>query len=223
MVSILVISAHPDDETLGCGGTMLKHHERGDTLYWLIVTQAHEPQWSKAVIERKTEEVQRVAAAYGVQQYFRLGFPTIRLDTVSQVDLINAIRDVIAQVTPQIVYLVHSDDVHSDHQAVFAAAMSVLKPFYMAQLGVQRILSYETLSSTEAAAPHHARAFIPSVYSDITLYIERKIEIMGLYESEAQPDLMPRGTSSIRALARFRGATIGVEYAEAFELVREIG
>jgi LmbE family N-acetylglucosaminyl deacetylase len=222
MANILVICAHPDDETLGCGGTMLKHREQGDTLYWLIVTQAHEPQWSKAVIERKTQEVERVAAAYGIQQYFRLGFPTIRLDTVSPADLMSAMRDVIAQVTPQSVYLVHGGDVHSDHHAVFGAAMSVLKPFYMAQLGVQRILSYETLSSTEAAPPHHTRAFIPTVYSDITRYLERKIEIMGLYESEAQPDLLPRGTSSIRALARYRGATIGVEYAEAFVLVREI-
>jgi LmbE family N-acetylglucosaminyl deacetylase len=201
---------------------MLKHHDRGDRLYWLIVTQAHEPQWSKAVIERKTEEVQRVAAVYGVQQYFRLGFPTIRLDSVPQTELINAIRDVITQVTPHIVYLVHEGDVHTDHHAVFGAAMAVLKPFYLARYGVQRILSYETLSSTEAAAPHYARAFIPDVYSDITPHIERKIEIMGLYESEAQPDPMPRGPSAIRALARYRGATIGVEYAEAFKLVREI-
>ncbi len=222
MATILVISAHPDDETLGCGGTMLKHHERGDTLYWLIVTQTHEPQWSKEVIERKTQEVECVAEAYGIQQYYRLGFPTIRLDTVPQADLINAIRDVIAQVTPQNVYLVHGGDVHTDHHAVFAAAMSVLKPFYMARYGVQRILSYETLSSTEAAPPHHARAFVPDVYIDITPYIDRKIEIMGLYESEAQPDPMPRGPSAIRALAHYRGATIGVEYAEAFALVREI-
>lgn len=222
MANILIICAHPDDETLGCGGTMLKHCEQGDMLYWLIATQAHEPKWSKEVIERKTAEVQQVAEAYGVQQYFRLGFPTIRLDTVPQVDLINAIRDVIGQVTPQTVYLVHGGDVHSDHHVIFAAAMSVLKPFYMAKLGVQRILSYETLSSTEAAAPHFTRAFIPNVYSDITPYIERKIEIMGLYESEAQADPLPRGPSAIRALARYRGATVGVEYAEVFALVREI-
>jgi LmbE family N-acetylglucosaminyl deacetylase len=222
MANILVISVHPDDETLGCGGTMLKHHAQGDPLYWLIVTQAHEPQWPKDVIERKAAEVERVAAAYGIHQYSRLGFPTIRLDTIPQADLIDAIRDFTTQVRPQIVYLVHEDDVHTDHRAVFVAAMSVLKPFYMAQLGVRRVLSYETLSSTEAAPPHHTRAFIPTVYSDITPYIDRKIEIMGMYETEVQPEPMPRSPSAIRALARYRGATIGVEYAEAFALVREI-
>ena len=222
MPNILVISVHPDDETLGCGGTMLKHRAQGDTLYWLIVTQAHEPQWSPDVIERKAAEVERVAAAYGIQQYSRLGFPTIRLDTVPQADLIDGIRDYIAQVRPQTVYLIHRGDVHTDHHAVFVATMSVLKPFYMAQPGVRRVLSYETLSSTEAAPPHHTRAFIPTVYSDITPYVDRKIEIMGLYESEAQPEPMPRSPSAIRALARYRGATIGVEYAEAFVLVREI-
>lgn len=222
MSNILVISVHPDDETLGCGGTMLKHRDRGDTLYWLIVTQAHEPQWPKVVIERKAAEVQRVAEAYGVVRYIRLGFPTIRLDTIPQADLINSIRETVTQVTPQVVYLVHNGDVHTDHHAVFLAALSVLKPFYMAQHGVQRVLSYETLSSTEAAPPHHTSAFIPDVYSDITPYMDRKIEIMALYESETQPDPMPRGPSAIRALARYRGATIGVEYAEAFKLIREI-
>jgi LmbE family N-acetylglucosaminyl deacetylase len=221
-MNILIISVHPDDETLGCGGTLLKHRDRGDSLHWLIVTQAHEPQWSKDVIERKAAEVLRVAEAYGMERSVRLGFPTIRLDTVPQADLINGIRDFIAQVTPQVVYLVHGGDVHTDHHAVFLAALSVLKPFYMLQLGVQRVLSYETLSSTEAAPPHHARAFIPDVYSDITKYMAQKLAIMALYESEAQPDPLPRGPSAIRALARYRGATIGVEYAEAFKLVREI-
>ena len=221
-MNILVISVHPDDETLGCGGTMLKHRALGDTLYWLIVTQAHEPQWPKEVIERKVAEVERVAAAYGVERYVRLGFPTIRLDTVAQADLIGGIREFIGQVTPQVVYLVHGGDVHTDHHAVFLATMSVLKPFYMAQLGVARVLSYETLSSTEAAAPDHTRAFIPDVYSDITKYVAQKVAIMALYESETHPDPMPRGPSAIRALARYRGATIGVEYAEAFKLVREI-
>jgi hypothetical protein len=100
--------------------------------------------------------------------------------------------------------------------------MSVLKPFYMTQLGVRRVLSYETLSSTEAAPPDPARAFVPEIFSDITPYLDRKIEIMALYESEAQPALMPRAPSGIQSKARQRGATIGIEYAEAFKLIWEI-
>lgn len=219
---VLVICAHPDDETLGCGGTLLRHTAQGDEIHWLIVTQAHEPQWSADLIARKAAEVEKVAAAYGITQFYKLGMPTTMLDTIPQADLINGIRDVVEKVKPHTVYLVNRADVHTDHHAVFLATMSVLKAFYMGKFGVQRILAYETLSSTEAAPPLPERVFIPTVYSDITPYLERKIEIMNMYESELQPELSPRGMSAIRALARYRGATVGVEYAEAFMLIREV-
>jgi hypothetical protein len=92
----------------------------------------------------------------------------------------------------------------------------------MKDLGVKRILAYETLSSTEAGGTEEDAVFVPNLYTDISVYIDQKIGIMGLYASETQADPMPRGTSAIRALARYRGATIGVEYAEAFMLIREI-
>jgi LmbE family N-acetylglucosaminyl deacetylase len=221
-VRILAISVHPDDETLGCGGTFLKQRAAGDDLFWLIVTQTHEPQWSTETIDRKAAEIEQVAEAYGMEEHFKLGFPTMRLETIPQADLIERIRDVISKIKPEVVYLVHGGDVHTDHHAVFTATMSVLKPFYMSKFGVRRVLCYETLSSTEAAPAQLDRAFMPNVFSNITSSIERKIEIMKLYKTEAQPDPLPRGSSAIRALARYRGATIGIEYAEAFMLIREL-
>ena len=221
-MKVLAISVHPDDETLGCGGTLLRHVAEGDDLFWLLVSETHEPQWSAETIQIKAAEVVRVAEAYGVQHYFKLGLPSIRLDTLPLAEMIDRIRDVIAEVRPEVVYLVHGGDVNSDHYVVFTATMSVLKTFYMRKWGVRRILSYETLSSTEAAPPQSYRAFVPNVYRDITPYIEGKVEIMGLYESESHPDPMPRGPSAIRALARYRGASIGVDYAEAFMLIREV-
>jgi LmbE family N-acetylglucosaminyl deacetylase len=219
---VLAISVHPDDETLGCGGTLLRHRASGDSLSWLIVTQAYEPLWSSDLIARKAGEVEKVASAYGFERVFRLGFPTARLDMIPQNDLISPLREAIREARPDCVYVTHGGDVHTDHGAVFAATMSVLKPFYMARLGVRRILCYETLSSTDAAPATPGRLFMPVVYRDISPYIERKVEIMGLYETERQADPMPRGPEGIRALARHRGATIGVEYAEAFMLVRDV-
>jgi LmbE family N-acetylglucosaminyl deacetylase len=216
---IIVISAHPDDETLGCGATLLKHGANGDDLFWLIVTQAHEPQWPASVIARKATEVERVAEAYGMKEYFRLGFPTTQLDVTPEAGLIESIRERLAYVKPDIVYVVYGGDVHSDHRAVFSATTAVLKPIYMSSLGVRKLLCYETLSSTEAAA---FPGFTPTAFNDVSPYLERKLQIMELYETEGQGDLMPRGSSAIRALARHRGATIGVEYAEAFSLVREL-
>lgn len=219
---VLTIAVHPDDETLGCSGTLLRHRTAGDSLYWLVVTQAHEPQWPAERIRQKAAEVQRVAEAYGMEGCFRLGFPTMRLDTVPQADLMGRIREVVAEVKPALVYVVHGGDVHSDHRAAFAATMSVLKPIHMARLGVRRVLCYEVLSSTEAAPVHAPWSFRPNVFVDITAYIDRKVEIMAMYQSEVQPDPLPRGEAAIRALARYRGTTIGVDYAEAFMLVREL-
>lgn len=221
-MKILAISTHPDDETLGCGGTLLKHREQGDDLHWLIVTQTHAPQWSEAVVAQKSTEVDAVAEAYGMREVFRLGCPATSMDTVREADLIDRIRQVVQQVKPETIYLVHGGDVHSDHRAVFDATLAVLKPFYMKKLGVRRILSFETLSSTEAAAPLIRQPFIPTVFSDISGHLEAKVAIMRLFSSEIHTDPSPRGPSAIAALARYRGATIGVEHAEALMLIREV-
>ena len=221
-MKVLVISAHPDDETLGCGGALLKHKADGDALFWIIVTQPHGPQWSAKIIKRKEREIDRVSEAYGIKKYFKLRFLATKLDKVPQVDLIDRIRTAISKIKPELVYLVHGGDIHTDHQAVFGATMSVLKPFYLSRLGVRRILCYETLSSTDAAPPLSNQTFIPNVFTNITNYIEQKIKIMKLYQTEIQKDPLPRGSSAIQALARYRGATIGAKYAEAFMLIREL-
>jgi N-acetylglucosamine malate deacetylase 1 len=219
---VLVISAHPDDETLGCGGSLLRHREAGDEVHWLIATRATSPRWPADLVERKAREVEAVAEAYAVKAVHHLGFPPAALDTIPQSDLITAVGSVAGPIRPELVYVVHPGDAHSDHRALAFAAFSVLKPFHMTRLGVRRALCFETLSSTDAAASVGAAPFCPDVFHDITAHIDRKIEIMRLYGSEAQPDPLPRGPSAIRAHARSRGATVGLEYAEAFMLVREI-
>lgn len=221
-MKILVIAPHPDDETLGCGASLLKHKANGDSLSWLVATRGHEPQWSAELLARKETEIGRVAETYGFEDTFRLNLPTIKLDTISLGEIIVPIREAITAAKPDLVYVNHWGDVHSDHRVVFEATMSVLKPFYSGKLGVRKVLSYEVLSSTDAMPANAARAFVPNVFTDVSEFLERKLEIMALYESELQPSPLPRALDSLRALARFRGATIGVEYAEAFMLVREV-
>jgi len=221
-MKILAIAPHPDDETLGCGATLLKHRAAGDSLFWLIATKGHEPQWSAELLAQKQEEIQKVSSAYGFERTFPLGFPTVKLDTVPLEQIISAMRNVVDEAKPDCVYLNHSGDIHSDHRVVFEAAMSVLKPFYSGRHGVRRVLSYEILSSTDAAPPNSSRSFIPNVFVDVTGYLESKLEIMSLYETEVQPFPLPRANESIKALARYRGSTIGAEFAEAFMLMREV-
>src|SRR5438132_13935767 len=107
---VLAIAPHPDDETLGCGATILKHNAAGDTVCCVIATRGHEPQWSKEVLARKEDEIEKVAAAYCFEQVFRLNFPTVRMETIALNDIISALRDAIAQARPQCVYLNHSGD-----------------------------------------------------------------------------------------------------------------
>lgn len=221
-MNVLAISAHPDDETAGCGGALLAHRDRGDALYWLILTKAYAPRWTDAVIETKEREVEAVAGAYGMKDVFWPGLKTTTLESIGLNAVIDPIREAVEQVRPEVVYTVHRGDIHTDHQVVFDATTIVLKPFYMRKLGVGRLLSFECLSSTEAAPPMPERHFAPQVFQDVSPYLERKLEVMALYESEAQPDPYPRGPSAIRALARYRGATISVEYAEAFMLIQEV-
>lgn len=219
---ILVIAPHPDDETLGCGGTLLKHRAQGDQIYWLVVTKAHEPQWPAEVITTREREVETVAKAYQFESTFRRTFPAARMDTVPIHDVIKDFSDVIREAKPDWVYTVHAGDVHSDHRVVFEATVSAVKSFRSTDHGVSRLLSYETISSTDAMPPNRLSVFAPNVYSDITTYIDRKLEIMSLYKTEVQQFPLPRSLESIRALARFRGATVAVDYAEAFMLLREV-
>jgi LmbE family N-acetylglucosaminyl deacetylase len=221
-MKILVIAPHPDDETLGCGGTLIRHKAEGDEIHWIVVTVAHDAQWDSECIKQKAQEVSNVAEGYGMASIEKLDFPTARLDQIPMTQMIDSLRQRIESIRPDIVYLVHDGDVHTDHHIVFTATLSVLKTFYMKKWGVRRVLSYEVLSSTEAAPPQSFRVFVPNVYVDVTSFIDRKLELMSMYKTEVQQDPYPRGSSAIRALARYRGASIGVDYAEAFMLIREV-
>lgn len=220
MSRILVCSAHPDDETLGCAGTMLLDGRAGEEIVWLIATKAWPPRWDEATITRKEAEIAAVASFYDVADVVRLGLPSTRLDELPFGDVLAKVGDAVAEIAPDQVYVVHGGDVHGDHRVLADAVWRSLKTFRDGK-AVQRVLSYETLSSTDQAPPS-AEAFRPTVYRDVTSVIDRKIEAMQLYKTELLATPAGRNAESIRALARVRGAAAGVEYAEAFMLLRHI-
>jgi LmbE family N-acetylglucosaminyl deacetylase len=219
MSRILVCSAHPDDETLGCGGTILIHRQADDEIIWLIATKAWAPRWDSQVVAHKEAEISAVATYYGFARVIRLDLPTSRLDELPFSELLGRVGAVISEHAPKEVYVVHEGDVHGDHQVLARAVWRSLKPF-RAGKGVRRVLSYETLSSTDLASPT-ADTFRPTVYRDISGVIDRKLEAMQLYKTELLAPPAGRNAETIRALARVRGAAIGVQYAEAFMLLRE--
>jgi LmbE family N-acetylglucosaminyl deacetylase len=218
---VLVVSVHPDDETLGCGGTILKHRDRNDEVFWLILTEASDQSgYSREFAVNAKKQVRLVSEAYQFKETYSLGFPTTRLHALDFSMVINNISQILHDVKPEIIYTVNRSDIHTDHQIAAKAIMSCTKSFR--NPFIKRILMYECISETEIAPPLHENAFLAHVYSDITEFLEKKIEIMRIYESELQPMPMPRSLENVAALARFRGATVSVQYAEAFMLLREL-
>jgi len=219
--NILVIAVHPDDETLGCGGTLLKHKANGDAVHWLILTSIKEENgFAASVVETRRREIEAVSSMYAFDGVYDLDFPTMQLDGIPFKKLINSISDVFGQVEPDIVYLPFKSDVHTDHQIVFKAAYSCTKTFRCPS--IKKIVMMETLSETEFAPSTKEDSFIPNMFVDITDFIGRKIEIMNHYKNEIGQYPFPRSEKNIRALATFRGATAGCEYAESFMMLKEI-
>jgi len=222
MNKILVVAVHPDDETLGCGGTLLKHKNNGDEIFWLIITSPtlnHPYGFTQEVIDKRICLVNQITEKYKFHKVISLNYPTQLLHTVDLRDMIKKIDAVFNEIKPNVVYTMFSNDLHSDHRVAFEAVYSCTKSFR--NPFIEAIYMMETLSETEFAPAMQSTSFIPNVYVDITDYFDQKIEIMKLYETELMEEPYPRSLSSIEALARVRGSRCGVKYAEAFMLLYE--
>jgi LmbE family N-acetylglucosaminyl deacetylase len=221
MKNVLIIAPHPDDETLGCGGTLLRHKFQGDAIHWLIVTgMTEEFGFSANQISLRDAEIENVAQRYGFTSVHNLRLPTTRLDASPLGDLIAKISGVVRLVQPEVVYLPYRGDVHSDHKCVFDAAAPCTKWFRYGF--IKRVLAYETQSETDFDINPDSRGFRPNVFINIETNLEDKIRIMKLYTGETGKFPFPRSEEALRALAALRGSAAGYKAAEAFMLLKEI-
>lgn len=221
MKKVLVISAHPDDEILGCGGTLFKHKANGDELSWIIVTNVFENQgFTKQRIESRQEEIEQIKKTVGFSNVHKLDYPTMSLTPASLNDMIPKIAKLFNELKPEIIYVMNRSDAHSDHRITFDAVVSCTKSFRHSY--IKKVLMYECISETEFAPAVPEKVFQPNYFVDITAYFKEKINAMKVYESEIEEHPFPRSIRNIEALAVFRGASVGVEYAEAFQLIKYI-
>ena len=221
MMKTLIVAPHPDDELLGCGGTLLRRRHEGSIVGWLLVTAMNPGHaWDAGKIEQRRREIEQVRDGLGVlpENLYELGLQTTRLDEVPAGDLIQRISEVFARFQPEEVFVPHAHDVHSDHRIVFDAVAACTKWFRYPS--VKRVLAYETLSETDFILKPEG-VFIPTVFMDISSFIDKKITLMNIYKSELGQHPFPRSETALRALAQLRGAQAGFEYAEAFQLLRE--
>lgn len=221
MKKVIVISAHPDDETLGAGGTILKHVNDGDQVFWLIVTNVFESQgFTKERVESRQKEILDVEKMFGISKTFLLDYPTMTLSSSSLLKMVPEISSIFTEVEPEVIYCLNRSDAHSDHRVIFDAVMACTKSFRYPF--IKKILMYECISETEFAPALAEKAFLPNYFVDITDYISQKLEIMKIFESEISEHPFPRSLENIKALAHFRGASVGVKYAESFQLLKYI-
>jgi LmbE family N-acetylglucosaminyl deacetylase len=216
-MKILIIASHPDDEVLGCGGTIVKYAKRGDEVHLCIVTKAYTPDWSEEFLKNRLGEIDEANKILGIKKTYFLDFPTAKLDTVPQKELNQAVSKVIKEVAPHILYVSHQGDLHKDHRLVYEAALIASRPM---EIPLKRILCYETLSETDEGIT--IKPFFPNVYHDITDTFRTKVEAMKAYKSEVRQYPHPRSLEIIEALAKKRGSEAGLKLAEAFMLMREI-
>lgn len=217
-MKVVILTPHPDDETLGCGGTLLKHIEQGDKVYWFIITHMGKS-FDKDKKEKRFEEIRKVAEKYEFEKVFELEFEASMLDQVPSSELISKISEVFKEIQPNFVYVPYPSDIHSDHKAVFDATMACTKWFRYPS--VEKVLAYETLSETDFTINPDANGFRPNVFVNIESFLDKKIEIMKVYESEISEFPFPRSVKAIQSLAYIRGAASGFEAAEAFMILKE--
>ena len=224
---ILIIAAHPDDEVLGCGGTMAKWANEGAEAYALIMAEGATSRDKTRDRESRNVDLahlglaaQKASDLLGIASVELLSYPDNRMDSVDLLDVVKSVEDRIKKINPDTVVTHHSADLNIDHQVIHEAVMAACRP----QPGnpVKRILSFEVPSSTEWQSPTFGNSFIPNWFEDISDTLELKIRALEAYETEMREWPHARSIKAVEHLARWRGASIGREAAEAFILERAI-
>lgn len=218
---VLTVAVHPDDETLGAGGTMAWHAARGDTVWACVLADGASSR--HAHVEQQADCARQACDILGVDRLVMVGLPDQRLDTLSLLDLITPIEQCVEELRPEVVLTHFMGDVNEDHRLVARATMVATRP--VPGTSVRRVCAFEIPSSTDWAPPIPGSVFAPNVYVDISETLETKLTAMkayaGTFVSEVRPFPHPRSFEALTAYAQRHGAASGLLAAEPFMLLRE--
>lgn len=220
-MKILCVAAHPDDEVLGCGGTLARHVAAGDAVHVCLVAEgltSRQGGGDAAELAELAATARRADARLGVRDTRLLGLPDNRLDELPRLEVIQRIEQVIAEIQPEVIYTHAAADLNIDHQIVHEAVLTACRP--VPGQGVKRILCFEVPSSTEWRGAGSACPFVPNWFVDISNTLADKLAALGEYAGEMRPWPHARSIEACEHLARWRGASVGVAAAEAFMLAR---
>lgn len=223
-MNILVIAAHADDEVLGCGGTIAKYKDQGATINVALLADGVSSRFEVEEYSSDDLKVRNIAAKdankiLGVDQVLFGEFPDNRMDSIDLLDVVKHVEGLIDNLKPDVILTHHSNDLNIDHRIVNQAVCTACRP--QNNCPVKSILFFEAPSSTEWQI-NSLNAFTPNFFEDITNYVSKKISALEVYSMEMREWPHPRSIEGVTHLAKWRGASVGVDAAESFIVGRII-
>ena len=216
---ILIVAAHPDDEVLGCGGTISKLKEQNSIEAIFMTNGVSSRQANIKKIERRRRAYVNLFKFLSLPEPKNFGFPDNKMDSVPLLKIVKKIEKKINEFQPNIIITHYENCLNIDHRITFEAVITACRP--LKGSSIKKILSFEIPSSTEWAL-FKGKNFQPNYFIDISKHLEKKIEMIKFYKDELRQYPHSRSVKSIKSFASFRGVSCGVNYAEAFYLNRSI-
>jgi LmbE family N-acetylglucosaminyl deacetylase len=224
---IMIVVAHPDDELLGLGATLHKlikefHVKTHVVILGEGITSRSKQRdikvWQKELIIHR-ENINKAQAAVGYHSLSIYDFPDNRFDSIPLLDIIKVIESEKEKFQPEIIFTHHGGDVNIDHQRTFEAVITSCRP--VKEEKVKAIITFETPSGTEWRSPTDPRHFLPNIFISVTEKdLDAKIKGMESYEFERREYPHPRSPKALKIQAQRWGIVVGVDFAEAFCLIR---
>ena len=218
---ILVVAAHSDDEVLGCAGTIVRHINAGDKVHLLFMTDGVGSRLGVNIsVNSRILAAENSAKILGVTSVENLDFPDNRMDEVALLDIVQSLEGVIYKIKPDVVYTHHLGDLNIDHQITHKAVITACRP--QPEFSVKEIYAFEVLSSTGWNSSTIENVFIPNTFVDITRVWKKKTDALHCYNNELRDFPHARSYKGVETLGIYRGSSVGLQYAEAFQVERKI-
>ena len=220
-LKVLVVAAHPDDEVLGCGGTIARHVAEGDTVEVVFMADgiSSRPDANPYEFAKRRASTEEAHSILGIKRFYGLDMPDNKLDSLPLLDIVQRLEEIVIESAPDIVYTHHGGDLNIDHRVTYQSVMTAVRP--QPDCSVREIFAFEVMSSTEWAGDS-CTPFAPDVFVNISAHWDQKQRALLAYAMEMRPHPHSRSIAHMDALTLHRGMSVGLERAEAFKLIRKI-
>lgn len=210
---VLVLAAHPDDETLGAGATIAKLSSEGKEVKLITFTDGISARGQN--LKNRNKSLDKVSEILGISDYSVGNFPDNEMDSVSMLKVCKFIESSV-DFTPDMIFTHQKNCLNVDHQTVYRAALTVFRPQYGHQV---KFMSFPVLSSTDYNPGNN---FAPNIFYDVENWVSLKMKALKVYDSEMRPYPHSRSYENVINTMKANGSSVGINYAECFELVRMI-